>query len=254
MNSPASDTKILVFIPAYQAENHLESVVGRIPAAIFQATSYKAEVLIIDDCSADRTTEIAQALAATAPYTITAQRNAQNLGYGGNQKKAYRYAIDHGFTAVVMVHGDGQYAPELLPEMIAPVLENAADCVLGSRMLERSNALKGGMPFYKWVGNQVLTFLQNKMLRAHLSEFHTGYRTYTTRILQTIPFERNSDWFDFDTEILIQLIAQGARITEIAIPTHYGDEICRVNGLLYAFKVLKASAIFRCSKKRRQAL
>jgi len=145
----------------------------------------------------------------------------------------------------VLLHGDGQYAPELLPDVLAPLAAGRADVVLASRMLTPGGARRGGMPLYKRIGNRLLTAYQNFILRAQLSEFHTAYKAYTVDLLRRIPFELNSNVFHFDTEIIIQFLRARARIAEVPIPTHYGDEICRVNGLRYALDVVNASTVAR---------
>jgi hypothetical protein len=167
--------------------------------------------------------------------------NLKNQGYGGNQKIGYHYAIKKKFDYVVLLHGDGQYAPEELPKLMTDLEKNKYDVVMGSRMINKKNALKGGMPFYKLVGNIVLTKVQNFLLSTKLAEFHTGYRIYSIKSLKDIPFHLNTQDFHFDTEILIQLFLINAKIKEISIPTFYGDEICHVNGIKYAFDVLKTS-------------
>ena len=172
---------------------------------------------------------------------MTVLRNEYNQGYGGNQKVGYAFALAEGFDFVAMVHGDGQYAPEELPRHVAPLRDGEADAVFGSRMLEGHAALKGGMPLYKYVGNRVLTAAQNALLGTRLSEFHSGYRIYSTRALARIPFRLNSNDFHYDTEIIIQLLNAGLRIKELPIPTYYGDEICRVNGMKYAKDVMVAT-------------
>jgi SAM-dependent methyltransferase len=164
--------------------------------------------------------------------------NPENQGYGGNQKLGYQYAIRHGFDVVVLLHGDGQYAPERLPALLAPLLDGSADVVLGSRMLAPGVARAGGMPLYKFVGNRILTSFQNLLLGACLSEFHSGFRAYRVAALEKIPFDYNTNVFHFDTEIIIQLMLAGCRIVEVPIPTYYGDEICRVNGVRYARDVV----------------
>jgi SAM-dependent methyltransferase len=191
-------------------------------------------VLVSDDFSTDDTYEAGVAYQrehAALPITIVRQR--RNLGYGGNQKFGYRWLIDHGFDVAVLLHGDGQYAPEVLPEMVAPIIEGRTDVVIGSRMIG-GGALAGGMPLYKYVGNRILTRFQNRVSGLHLSEWHSGYRAFSLERLAEIPFEENADGFHFDTEVLLQLHDAGARIAEVPIPTYYGDEICRVNGLAYA--------------------
>ena len=235
--------RILIFIVAYNAEKTINSVLDRIPPEL---RTRNVEVLIIDDSSKDATFQTGlKREDATSDFKVTILRNPENQGYGGNQKLGYRYAIDHGFDVVALLHGDGQYAPEMLPEMLAPLSRNEADVVHGSRMLVARNALKGGMPLYKFVGNKLLTWYQNRVLHSRLSEFHTGYKAYSTAVLRRIPFELNSNVFHFDTEIIIQLLRARARITEIPIPTHYGDEICRVNGIRYAMDVVNASTVAR---------
>jgi 2-polyprenyl-3-methyl-5-hydroxy-6-metoxy-1,4-benzoquinol methylase len=165
----------------------------------------------------------------------------ENQGYGGNQKLGYRYAIDHGFDIVALIHGDGQYAPEKLPELLEPLVRGEADAILGSRMIDKRAARRGGMPFYKWIGNQILTAFQNCVLGTQFSEFHSGYRVYSTNALAQIPFEKNTNDFHFDTEIIIQLVLKKLRIVELPIPTFYGSEICYVNGLKYAWNVFKST-------------
>ncbi len=237
---PATRPRLLVFVIAYQAEATLAAVLDRIPVAVFQ--EWETEVLVVDDASVDRTYEIGQAYRDRHPtLPLTVLRNAFNQGYGGNQKVGYAYAITNGFDVVAMVHGDGQYAPEELPRLLEPLRDGVADAVFGSRMMPPSGALKGGMPLYKFVGNRILTFIQNSLLRTHLSEFHSGYRLYRVETLRGLPFSLNSNDFHFDTEIILQLVNAGARIVELPIPTYYGDEISRVNGLAYAWNVVSAT-------------
>ena len=169
------------------------------------------------------------------PLTII--RHGRKLGYGGNQKSGYRLAIEQGLDIIVLLHGDGEYAPECLEQMTAPIERGECDAVLGSRMMVKGAARRGGMPRYKYAGNRILTRFENRVLRTHLSEYHSGYRAYSVKALSSIPFERNADDFTFDTQILLQLLHAGKRIFEVPIPTYYGDEIQYVNGLLYAAKV-----------------
>lgn len=229
--------RILIFIVAYNAEKTISSVLQRIPEEL---RCKDVEVLIIDDSSKDETFRAGlKHEDATSDFKITILRNPENQGYGGNQKLGYRYAIDHGFDIVALIHGDGQYAPEKLPILLEPLVKEEAAAVFGSRMINKQDALKGGMPLYKWVGNQVLTTFQNALLGSHLSEFHSGYRLYSTKALAKIPFDRNSNDFHFDTDIIVQLVFAGLKIVEIPIPTFYGDEICHVNGLKYAWDIFK---------------
>ena len=232
----------LIFIVSYNAETFIEKVISRIPDSVWDNERYKLEVLVIDDHSSDNTFfRVADYIDNNPLRQIKVLFNPINQGYGGNQKLGYQYAINHGFDLVVLLHGDGQYAPEYLDQMITPIINNEADVVLGSRMINPLEALRGKMPLYKWVGNQILTFFQNKLLGSHLSEFHTGYRAYSTQALRATPFEFNSNYFDFDTDILIQMLDTNKRIKEIAIPTYYGDEISYVNGIRYAGLILRTT-------------
>jgi 2-polyprenyl-3-methyl-5-hydroxy-6-metoxy-1,4-benzoquinol methylase len=233
----------MVHVVAYNAAATLAHVLDRIPVEL---RPHLTEVCVFDDASKDDTFLVGKGYQATheAPY-LKIIRNPVNHGYGGNQKLGYRYAIDHGFDVVVLLHGDGQYAPEAMPQLIQPILDGEADAVFGSRMLNKRDALKGGMPFYKWIGNQILTRFENAALGMELSEFHSGYRVYSVDALKRIPFEANSDDFHFDTQIIIQLKAGGFRIKEVAIPTYYGDEISHVNGFKYAKDVVKSVVEFR---------
>jgi glycosyltransferase involved in cell wall biosynthesis len=237
---PGQRPKLLVFVIAYYAESTLKTVLERIPRSVFQ--EYECEVLVVDDASEDRTFAIGREYQHSHPeIRMCVLRNEHNQGYGGNQKVGYAYAIAHGFDFVAMVHGDGQYAPEELPRLLEPLRSGRADAVFGSRMMDRFGALKGGMPLYKYAGNKILTTVQNAMLGTQLSEFHSGYRIYSVKTLDRIPYRYNSNDFHFDTEVIIQLLNAGARIQELPIPTYYGDEICRVNGMKYAKDVLWAT-------------
>src|SRR3954452_16287798 len=230
--------RVLVFIVAYNAARTIEKVLSRIPSSLHSSA---VEVLIIDDSSADNTFSHGLRFQnSRPPFKITVLRTPENQGYGGNQKLGYRYAIDHGVDIVALVHGDGQYAPEKLPALLEPRVRGEADAVFGSRMIDKRAARAGGMPGYKWIGNQVLTRFQNAMLGTKLSEFHSGYRLYSTEALAQIPFEKNTNDFHFDTEIIIQFVLKKLRIAELPIPTFYGDEICHVNGMKYAWDVFKA--------------
>ena len=240
MYVPSKKPRLLIFVIAYCAESTLRSVLERIPPIVFD--DYDCQILVVDDASEDRTFAIGREYQQGHPeMRMTVLRNEYNQGYGGNQKVGYSFAIEEGFDFVAMVHGDGQYAPEELPRLVAPLATGAADAVFGSRMLEKFAALRGGMPLYKFVGNKVLTSAQNLMLGTKLSEFHSGYRVYSVKMLRQIRFLLNSNDFHFDTEIIIQLFNAGARIEELPIPTYYGDEICRVNGMKYAKDVLVAT-------------
>ena len=242
-----SGQRVLIFVVAYNAEKTIDSVLDRIPAEL---RTKDVEVLIIDDSSKDSTFHTGlKREDQTSDFKITILRTPVNQGYGGNQKLGYRYAIDNGFDVVALIHGDGQYAPEKLPELLVPFFKGEADAVFGSRMIHKNDALKGGMPLYKWIGNQVLTNFQNALLGSKLSEFHSGYRLYSTKALAKIPFERNSNDFHFDTDIIVQLHFAGMRIVEIPIPTFYGDEICHVNGVKYAWDIFRTMLRAKCHEK-----
>jgi glycosyltransferase involved in cell wall biosynthesis len=232
--------RLLIFVVAYHAESTLEQVLDRIPRSLF--STYDCEVLVIDDASTDGTLQIGRRYRSqNADIPLRVLQNRYNQGYGGNQQVGYTYAIKEGFDLVALLHGDAQYAPEELPRLAQPVADGEADAVFGSRMMVPGAARKGGMPFYKLVGNKILTAFQNAVLRTKLSEFHSGYRVYSVAALRRIPFRLNSTDFHFDTEIIIQLLNLGARIVELPIPTYYGDEICRVNGMRYAKDVALAT-------------
>jgi glycosyltransferase involved in cell wall biosynthesis len=237
--------RVLVFVVAYNAERTLGSVLSRIPAKLSE--DYEVEILAIDDASRDRTFEIGHQIkmADSLCFPLRVLFNPINQGYGGNQKIGYHYAIENDFDFVALVHGDGQYAPEALPDLLKPLAAGGADAVFGSRMLSRGAALKGGMPLYKYAGNKILTWCQNRLLGTDFSEFHSGYRIYSVAALKRIPFDRNTDDFHFDTEIIIQLLIAGMRVREVPIPTYYGDEICHVNGIQYAWNVIKATLLSR---------
>jgi 2-polyprenyl-3-methyl-5-hydroxy-6-metoxy-1,4-benzoquinol methylase len=238
--------KIGILVVAYNAATTLTRVLDRIPTSFRPRIS---EVIVSDDHSADATYLVGLGYQQTvADLPLTVIRQPTNLGYGGNQKAGYRLAIEHGLDIVVLLHGDGQYAPELLPQMVEPLIEGRADAVLGSRMLVKGAARQGGMPLYKFVGNKILTTLQNAMAGTDLSEFHSGYRAYRTAALRMIDVEANSDDFDFDTQIILQLHDAGRRIVEIPIPTYYGDEICYVNGIRYGRDVLKRTLEYRLTR------
>ena len=232
--------RLLIFVIAYQAESTLVQVLERIPRSVFRG--WDCEILVVDDASADRTFDIGRQYQEAHPdLPLTVLRNTYNQGYGGNQKVGYAYAIAEKFDVVAMVHGDGQYAPEELPRLLEPLRKDRADAVFGSRMMSRFGALQGGMPLYKFVGNRILTTFQNAVLGTTLSEFHSGYRLYRVSTLARLPLELNSNDFHFDTEIILQLLNAGARILELPIPTYYGSEISRVNGLAYAKNVALAT-------------
>jgi glycosyltransferase involved in cell wall biosynthesis len=245
MEGFAGKKRIGILVVAYNAASTLDKVLDRIPAEVRPDIE---EVIVSDDHSQDSTYLIGLGYQQISDLPITLIRQPTNLGYGGNQKAGYRLAIEHGLDIVVMLHGDGQYAPESLPDILAPLLAEEADAVFGSRTLIKGAARRGGMPLYKFVGNRILSRFENAALGTNLSEFHSGYRAYSVSALKQLPFEMNSDGFNFDTQIIIQLHDAGMRIAEVPIPTYYGDEICYVDGLAYAADVTKDVVTYRLQK------
>lgn len=231
--------RILIIILTYDAERHIARLLARIPQRLLQHEAFRCDLLLLDDASRDDTIVRAKEYLAQHGLPIRLLRNPVNQGYGGNQKIGYTYAIQNGYDIAVMLHGDGQYPPEMIEELVMPLVRGEADAALGSRMMRWKSAMEGGMPLYKIFGNIILTHVQNWLLGSRLSEFHTGFRAYTIPALKTVPFGQNSNDFDFDTDILIQLLTTQKRIFEMAIPTHYGDTVCHVNGMKYAFQVIR---------------
>ena len=225
--------RIGILIVTYNAVGTLAKVLKRITPHVWKNVE---EVLVFDDASADYTYELAFGMKTLLDLPkLTVLKHPRNLGYGGNQKAAYKYFIDRGLDIVVLLHGDGQYAPEILSHLYHPIVQGESDAVLGSRMVRNyGGPLKGGMPLYKFAGNRILTVFENAFLGMHLSEFHSGYRAYNLRALSQIDLSRMTDDFHFDTEIIIKLQHQHFRISEVPIPTYYGNEICYVNGMTYA--------------------
>jgi glycosyltransferase involved in cell wall biosynthesis len=231
--------RIGVFIVAYNAITTLGKVLKRITPEVW---SNVEQVVVFDDASQDATFELAVGIQAlTNLPKLRVLKHAQNLGYGGNQKAGYKYFIEQGFDIVVLLHGDGQYAPELLSHMYAPLVRGEADAVFGSRMMkDYGGPLKGGMPLYKYAGNRLLTIFENRALGLNLSEFHSGYRAYNVHALSQIRLDNLTDDFHFDTEIIVKLHHQNFKIVEVPIPTFYGDEVCHVNGIKYAKAIVRA--------------
>jgi glycosyltransferase involved in cell wall biosynthesis len=234
--------KIGILIVAYNAQDTLAKVLDRIPPDF--ATQIDS-ILVCDDASTDDTHNVGLRYQSNSKLPLTIVRHQINLGYGGNQKTGYQWALEKNLDLVVLLHGDGQYAPEYLPQMVEPIVSGRADIVFGSRMITQGGARQGGMPLYKFVGNKILTTLQNRLARVSLTEWHSGYRAYSVTALRKVNFLKNSDYFDFDSQIILQMIGARQRIVEIEIPTFYGDEISRVNGIKYGFKILIHTLKFR---------
>lgn len=241
-----ASTRIGILVVAYNAASTLERVLDRIPMDFRPRIT---KILVGDDASQDSTHLVALGYQQiNGDYPIEVVRHPENLGYGGNQKAGYQWAIDNDLDIVVLLHGDGQYAPEILADMVAPLERGEADAVFGSRMLDRGAARRGGMPRYKYVGNKVLSRFENAVAGAQLSEWHSGYRAYSVAALREIPFHVNDDGFNFDTQVIVQLIEADKRIAEIPIPTYYGDEICHVNGMAYARDIARDVVRYRAHK------
>ncbi|RLD55325.1 MAG: glycosyltransferase family 2 protein [Bacteroidetes bacterium] len=234
-----NDKKIIVVLPAYNAEKTLEQTYKEIPFNIVD------DVILGDDQSDDKTVDIANKLGIKNIIN-----HAVNKGYGANQKSCYNKAIELKADIVVMLHPDYQYTPRLIQSMCYLIANNVYNVVLGSRILGKG-ALKGGMPFYKYISNRILTLFQNIMMNQKLSEYHTGYRAFSSNVLKDIPFNDNSDDFVFDNQILAQIIFAGHEIGEISCPTKYFKEASSINflrSLKYGFGVVMVSLSFFLQK------
>ncbi len=198
-------------------------------------------VIVFDDGSSDRTSKIAKSLDRTV-----VEAHPQNRGYGANQKTGYRLALEHGGDIIIMVHPDYQYTPKLIPAMVSLIDSNLYPCVLGSRILG-GQALKGGMPVYKYISNRLLTLFENLLIGAKLSEYHTGYRAFSRELLEKLPLDNNSDDFIFDNQILAQILWQGHQIGEVSCPTKYFDEASSINflrSLKYGLGCIRVAVLF----------
>lgn len=230
--------KLIVVMPAYNAEKTLRQTYEELPH------EYMDEVILVDDASRDSTAEVARKLG------IKTIIHTENRGYGGNQKTCYREAIKHGADIVVMVHPDYQYSPRLVTAMASMIVSGHYDVVLGSRILG-GDALKGGMPLYKYIANRFLTLIENLVFGAKLSEYHTGFRAFSRKVLETLPLEENSDDFVFDNEMLAQTLYFGFRIGEISCPTKYFDNASSINfrrSVKYGLGVLSTSIKYLLQK------
>ncbi len=229
--------RIVVVLPAYNAERTLEATVRELPRCVDRC-------ILVDDHSGDGTVEVARALGLTTAVHL------ENRGYGANQKTCYRLALEAGADVVVMLHPDYQYSPRLVAALAGMVACGAYDLALGSRLLGGA-ALRGGMPLYKYVCNRALTVFQNLMLGAHLSEYHTGFRAFSRRLLEALPWRRNSDNFVFDNQIIAQAVLAGARIGEISCPAKYFPEASSIGfrrSVVYGLGVVGTSIQFRLAR------
>ncbi len=209
--------KIIAVLPAYNAEKTLAATIADFPPGCVD------EILLVDDGSKDRTVEIARDMGLTVIV------HPKNRGYGGNQKTCYRYALDHGADVVVMIHPDYQYDSRVIPHAVGFVELGILDVVLGNRVRSRDEALSCGMPWWKYVSNRGLTAFENVALGQNLGEFHSGFRVYRRSVLETIPFEKNSDDFVFDTQFLVQAVHFGFRLGDVPVPVRYFDEASQIN-------------------------
>lgn len=231
--------KVIVVMPAYNAEKTLEITYREIPFDIVD------EVIVVDDASKDRTVEKAHALGIK--HVV---KHENNKGYGGNQKSCYDLALRLGADIVVMLHPDYQYTPKLIPAMVSIIANDLFPVVLGSRILGRG-ALRGGMPYYKYVFNRFLTLFQNVLMHQKLSEYHTGYRAFSRKVLERINFHANSDDFVFDNQMLAQLFFAGYEIAEVTCPTKYFTDASSINfsrSTKYGIGVLHTSIKYRLQK------
>ena len=235
----AKKLKTIVVLPAYNAEKTLEKTVREIPQEVVE------EIILVDDESHDQTVKIARKL------NLTVFRHHKNRGYGANQKTCYLLALKHHPDIVVMLHPDYQYDPKIIKYFVEFISEGRFDVMLGSRIRSRHEALTGGMPLYKYLGNRFLTIVENFISGYNLSEWHTGMRAYKREVLENIDFLKNSDDFLFDSQILFQIIEKGYRIGEIPVPVRYFPEASSINfkrSLKYGLGTLAVATKFLAKK------
>lgn len=235
------DRKVIVVMPAYQAEQTLRMTYEEV-----MAQGVVDLVIVVDDCSRDLTVEIARTLPNTLVHT-----HEKNMGYGANQKSCYHLALQQGGDIVIMVHPDYQYTPKLIPAMVSLIGNGLYHCVLGSRILG-GYALKGGMPWWRYAANRFLTLAGNLLMGAKLSEYHTGYRAFSRELLERVPFDRNSDDFVFDNQMLAQILWLGYTIAEVSCPTRYFEEASSINfarSITYGFGCLHTALGYLLARK-----
>jgi glycosyltransferase involved in cell wall biosynthesis len=226
----AREVTVVVVMPAWNAARTLERT--------YQAISpeWVDHIILVDDKSTDKTLELARGLPIQVIW------HPHNVGYGGNQKTCYLESLQQGFDVIVMLHPDGQYEADLIPSLVEPIARGEADLVLGSRLAEPGMARAGGMPLYKWVANRFLTTVENRILGTNLSELHTGYRAYSSELIRTVPFLRNSLDFSFDTELLMQAVHFGFRVGEVPARSYYFDDASSIGlrpATVYGLKTLR---------------
>ena len=236
------DKKVIVIMPAYNAENTLRQTYDEV-----MAQNIVDLVIVVDDASSDKTSAIAAKLPSTIVHTHT-----ENLGYGGNQKSCYSLALANDADIVIMVHPDYQYTPKLIPAMASLIGNDLYPCVLGSRILG-GYALGGGMPLWRYIANRFLTLAENILLGAKLSEYHTGYRAFSRTLLEQLSLDANSDDFVFDNQMLAQVLWFGHTIAEVSCPTKYFTEASSINfrrSIKYGFGCLRTALTFRLARMK----
>mgnify|MGYP001295097247 CR=1 FL=1 len=235
----------LIFVPAYNVEKQIIRVLNNIPEKIFN--EHNTEIIIIEDCSKDNTKEVIKNYIKNSKINnhIKLIENNKNYRYGGVQKIAFRYAIENNFDFVIMLHGDDQYDPKMLPEFINEILNSKVDAVFGSRFINPKAPLKGGMPMNRYLGNRAVTYIQNLIVGTKMTEFHSGYRCYNVNVIKKINFEKNTNDFYFDSEIIIQMSKLKFSIKEIPIATIYADEISNLKPIPYGINVLLSTIKYK---------
>jgi glycosyltransferase involved in cell wall biosynthesis len=234
-SAAARKPRVVIVMPAYNAAKTLEETFRAIPEGFVD------EIVVVDDHSRDETTQLARRL------NLKAIRHPHNVGYGGNQKTCYMEALRDGADIVIMLHPDGQYDPKIVPDMVKPIADGRADMVLGSRMMTPGGARAGGMPRWKRIANWFLTTVENTVMRRRFTECHTGYRAYSRRFLETVPFLRNSNGFVFDTEVIFQAVHFGLPVVEVPVSTRYFADASSVGfraGVVYGLGTLWTATRF----------
>jgi glycosyltransferase involved in cell wall biosynthesis len=232
---------LFVVMPAYNAGETIEKVFARIPK---EALGRIRRYVVVNDGSTDDTKKALTRIASDFP-NLDILDHRRNLGYGAAEKTLLRHAVREGAEAALLLHSDGQYSPESIPDLLGPLDRKEADLVQGSRMIERGGALRGGMPLYKYVANRCLTAIENKGFGMKMAEYHSGYMLYSRELLLAVPFEKFSNSFDFDLEMIVAAGSLGLKIKQIPIPTIYGEEVSYLNPFKYGIDVLKVVMRYR---------
>jgi glycosyltransferase involved in cell wall biosynthesis len=243
LSKDGSQASVVVVMPAYNAASTVAQTREEIPPDLV------SKIILVDDKSSDETVGVATSLDG-----VEVIAHPHNVGYGGNQKTCYMAALREGADVVVMLHPDGQYDPAILPAMAQPILDGEADMTLGSRFLQPGGPRAGGMPLYKFVANRGLTTLENYILGTHFSELHTGYRAYSRRFLETVPFLRNSNDFVFDSQVIAQSVIFDMRVAEVPVQTKYFDDASSTTlrqSMIYGMKTLGVMARYRLHRSAR---